>query len=105
MHNGATKRTRKRNTAKIWRDTVPQLVNSSLTNFFGTNQPMNKQVKKPPRGRNICPVTKSKTSNNGFPAISSPLPWPHDQEQTAPMTVHTTVTIMAPFLREMCISS
>ena len=86
-------------------ETVPQLVNSSFTNFFGTHQPRKIQVRKPPTGRKICPVTKSKTSNNGLPPISKPLQSPRDSEQTAPMREQATVTITAPFFREICNSS
>ena len=42
--------------AYILPDTVPQLVNSSFTIFFGTNQPMKMQVRNEPKGRRICAV-------------------------------------------------
>ena len=69
MATGQTKRTKKRKTGNSRVLTVPQLVNSSFTSFVGTNHPKNTQVRKPPTGKNICPVTKSNTSNSGFPAI------------------------------------
>ena len=63
------------------------------------------QVRKPPTGRKICPVTKSNTSNRVLSPTYSQLTAPNDKEQKAPMMVVATVTIVAPVLRDRCNSS
>ena len=63
------------------------------------------QVRKPPTGRKICPVTKSNTSNSVLSPTYSQLTAPNDKEQKAPMMVVATVTIVAPVLRDRCSSS
>ena len=83
----------------------PQLVNSSRTTLCGTYHPMNRHVRKPTTGRNICPVMKSKQSNSDLPNNDSPSAAPNDREQKAPMMAVLTVTMAAAFLRLMCISS
>ena len=73
--------------------------------FLGTYQPMKRQVRKPPMGNMICPVTKSNTSKRSFPQMLNPGTAPNDSEQSAPITLHDTVTMSAPALREIFSSS
>ena len=105
MHTGQTTRTQNRYRVKSRPLTVPQLVNSSRTSFLGTYQPIKRQVKNPPTGNMTCPVTKSKTSNRGFPNSVRPSTAPNDSEKNVPITQHDTVTMAAPALREILSSS
>ena len=105
IHTGQTKRIVNKKKLKKVPFNVPQFVNSSLTTCLGTIHPKNIQVRKPPIGKKICPVTKSKTSNNGFPKKDKPLQFPNDNEQIEPITKVEIVTINAPFLRLICNSS
>ena len=84
---------------------VLQLVNSSRNSFLGRYHPTKRQVKKPPKGRNICPVTKSKTSNMVLLPMDKNFQSPNDMEQNAPMTHTATEMNKAARLREIFISS
>ena len=63
------------------------------------------QVRNPPTGRKIWPVTKSKMSNSVYPAMLKPLIAPNESEQNAPIVSVPAVTMVAAFLRVMWNSS
>ena len=56
---------------------------------------MKRHVRKPPNGRNICPVTKSNMSNRLLSPIDRKFQSPNDNEQNTPMMPHVSVTIVA----------
>jgi len=82
-------------------DSVPQLVNSSLTIFLGRYHPKKRHIKNPPTGNIIFPVIKSNQSNKVFPKKVKDVDLPRDSEQRAPMIQQLTVTNIAPFFLEI----
>ena len=105
IHRGHTYRTQKSQAVNTEPFKVPQLVNSSCRSFLGRYQPTNRQVKKPPNGRNIWPVTKSNTSNSLLPPTERKVQSPKDMEQKVPITQTAKEMNVAAFLREIFISS
>ena len=95
MATGQTNLTRNMNNGKKAEETVPQFVNSSLDILLGTTHPRKRQVKSPPMGKNICPVTKSNMSKRLFPKNTSHSLSPSESEHRQPNTQHATVTIVA----------
>ena len=67
MHNGHTKRTKKRNTPKEAFVTVEWLVYSSCTNCFGTYHPTKRHVSSDPSGNNTFAVSASQKSSRLSP--------------------------------------
>ena len=81
---------------------VRKLILDNLLGYVPANE---MQVSIPPTGRNICPVTKSNTSNSDMPAIVSASQPIKDSEQTAPINMQQLVTIIAARFRLICNSS
>lgn len=105
MHIGHTKRTAKRYRCHTWRETVPLLVYSRCTRRRGTIHPNSILVRNAPSGISICAVKKSQQSSSDLPKNTNASDAPHDRAHIIPITLHITVSIVAPVRRDTCNSS
>lgn len=105
MQIGLTKRIIKRKTGYNLPLTVPQLVNSSRTIFFGTYQPRKRQVMMDASGISSCAVKLSQLVRKSLPKKPNPGTAPWEREQNTAMMLQVIVSIHAPLERVILRSS